>query len=85
MDFLQVIWDDENDPHGNVEHIAEHGLTMDDVDFVLTHPVSEGISKSSGMPIIWGFTPDETYIMVVYEQIDAETIRVITAYEVSEP
>jgi len=85
MDFVQVIWDDENDPYGNVEHIAEHGLTMDDVEFVLTHPISEGFSRSSGMPIVWGFTPDEVYIMVAYERIDAETIRVITAYEVPEP
>jgi hypothetical protein len=29
----QVIWDDE--PGGNVEHVAENGLTPDEVDEVL--------------------------------------------------
>jgi hypothetical protein len=30
---VTVIWDDE--PSGNVDHIAEHGLTPDEVDEVL--------------------------------------------------
>jgi len=85
MDFLQIIWDNEDDPDGNVEHIDEHGLTVDDVESVLANPTSEGISKSSGLPAVWGYTPDETYIMVVFEQIDPTAIRVVTAYEVREP
>lgn len=32
----QVIWDDE--PDGNVDHVAEHGLTPDEVDAVLLDP-----------------------------------------------
>jgi hypothetical protein len=30
------------------------------------------------------YTPGGDYIIVVYEQIDADTIRVVTAYEVPE-
>ena len=72
-------------PHGNVQHIADHGLTVEDVEHVLTHPCSEGVGRSTGLPVVWGYTPDDRYIIVVYEKVDQETIRVITAYEVPEP
>ena len=32
-----------------------------------------------------GYTLEGSYIMVVYDQIDDDTIRVVTAYEVPEP
>jgi uncharacterized DUF497 family protein len=85
MDFFQIIWDDENDPNGNVEHIAGHGLTMEDVEYVLRNPINEGVSRSSRFPVIWGYTADEVFIIVVYEQVGEGAVRVITAYEVPEP
>ncbi len=85
MDFFQIIWDDEDDPSGNVEHIAEHGLTVDDVDLVLLNPAEKGTSRSTGLPVVWGYTPDRIYIMVVYEEIDEGVVRVVTASEVPEP
>ncbi len=57
----------KKDPDGNVEHIAEHGLTMDDVEHVLANPSSEGVSRSSGLPVAWGYTPDDRYIIGFYE------------------
>ena len=85
MDFFRALWDDPDDLDGNVEHIAEHGLTIDDVEEVLENPSSEGHSKSSGLPCLWGYTPDGRYIIVVCEVIDEDTIRVVTAYDVPEP
>lgn len=85
MEFIRVFWDDPNDLDGNVEHIAEHGLTIEDVEEVLGEPASTGLSKSSGLPCLWGYTPDGRYILVVYEAVDDESIRVVTAYEVPEP
>lgn len=85
MEFLRILWDDENDSDGNVQHIAEHDLAIEDVEHVLACPSSKGVSKSTGLPVVWGYTPDERYVIVVYEVVDGETIRVITAYEVSEP
>lgn len=58
MDFFRIIWDDENDPNGNVEHTAQHGFTIEDVEHVLANPTSEGISKSTGIPVVWGYTAD---------------------------
>ena len=85
MVYSSIIWDDANDPEGNIHHIAEHDLTIDDVEEVLAAPASEGRSNSSGCPAIWGHVPDGRFIIVVFEAIDQDRIRVVTAYEVSEP
>lgn len=85
MEFFSIAWDDETDPQGNIEHIAGHGLTVDEVEHVLENPSSTGQSRSSGLPVVWGYTPDGRYIIVVYEEIAEDTIRVITAYDVPEP
>ena len=85
MRFLQVIWDEDDQPDGNVQHIAEHGLTMEDVEYVLENPTDEVTSGSTGRPCCFGYTPGGEYIIVVYEQINEETIYPVTAYEVSEP
>ena len=85
MDLFRILWDDPDDPDGNVQHIAEHGLELEDVEEALFNPTSEGTSDSSGRPCVWGYTLEGLYIIVVYEQIDADMIRVLTAYEVPEP
>ena len=48
MQFFQVIWDDEDNPEGNVQHVAEHGLTVEDVEHVLENPTEEGVSSATG-------------------------------------
>ncbi|HYV34762.1 MAG TPA: DUF4258 domain-containing protein [Gemmataceae bacterium] len=84
MNIFRIIWDDPDDPDGNVQHIAEHGLSIDDVEEALTNSTSEGTSASSGRPCAWGYTLENIHIIVVYDQIDEDTIRVVTAYEVPE-
>ena len=81
---MELFWDREDDPDGNVEHIAEHDLTVEDVEYVLKNPTAEGTSKSTGFPAAWGYTLDDRYIIVVYEEVAEKTVRVITAYEVPE-
>jgi uncharacterized DUF497 family protein len=85
MSYTTIFWDEEDDPDGNVQHIGEHDLTVDDVETVLSAPTSEGISQSTGLPTVWGYAPDGRFIIVVFEQIDKDCIRVVTAYEVPEP
>jgi uncharacterized DUF497 family protein len=84
MDFFSIFWDLDQDPTGNVQHIAENDLTKEDVEAVLVNPTAEGKSRSSGRASAWGYTPDGRYIMVVYE-IEGDIIRPVTAYEVEEP
>jgi uncharacterized DUF497 family protein len=85
MKYSSIIWDEEDDPNGNVQHIGEHDLTIEDVEEVLAAPTSEGQSKSTGFPGVWGHAPDGRFIIVVFEEIDDDTVRVVTAYEVPEP
>jgi hypothetical protein len=60
-------------------------LSIEDVEEVLENPTSEGTSGSTGRSCVWGYTLEGLYIIVVYDEIDEDTIRVRTAYEVPEP
>jgi uncharacterized DUF497 family protein len=80
--WQQIIWNDE--PGGNIEHIEEHGLTVDDVEHVLANPESEEVSRSSGLPCVFGATPDGRFIIVIFELVDEDAIYPVTAYEVPE-
>ena len=82
--MCQIIWDDGED--GNIEHIEEHGLTIEDVEHVLEFPENEDVSKSSGFPVAFGYTPSGEYIIVIYEyDKEGPAIRPVTAYPVREP
>jgi uncharacterized DUF497 family protein len=83
MSWTHVIWDDS--PGGNVQHVEEHDLTTDDVDYVLENYESMDTSRTSGRPCVFGSVPDGRYIVVVYEEVDSETVLPVTAYEVPEP
>lgn len=81
MPWLDIIWE-RSEPDGNVAHIAEHGITPDEVEQVLLNPEFEGRSASTGRPFAEGYTVARRYIMVVFERIDDVTVYPITAYEV---
>ena len=85
MRYFQIIWDDDDDETGNVAHIAEHGLTPEDVEYVIENPEVEETSHSSGRPCMFGYTPGGDYIVVIYDLVADDTIYPITAYEVPEP
>jgi uncharacterized DUF497 family protein len=82
-----VDWDDPNDPHGNTSHVAEHGLTPDEVESVLLAPRSiQEVSRSTERPAVFGTTFTGKHIVVIFEWLheDEPTIvRPVTAYEVN--
>jgi len=81
---VDIIWDLDDDPQGNVQHVADHGLTKDDVRWVFENPVGHDTSRSSGRPLVFGYTQDDVFIVVVYEQVDGHTVYPVTAYEIEE-
>jgi uncharacterized DUF497 family protein len=83
MPYYEIFWNFE-DENGNVAHIAEHDLTPDDVNAVLMNPEETRVSRSSGRPIAFGYTPDGRYICVVYEEIDEFTLYPVGAFEVGD-
>ncbi len=81
MEYTSILWDLDDDPDGNVQHVFEHGLTKEEVEEVLEQPLGVEFSRSSGEPIAFGETTTGRLIAVVYDEIDADTARPITAYE----
>jgi hypothetical protein len=79
FDYLWLEGDE-----GNIEHIAEHDLTTDDIEYVIENYISERTSRSSGRPMRFGFTPDGRYIAVIFEWINDATVYPVTAYEVED-
>jgi uncharacterized DUF497 family protein len=79
-----AIWDMEDDPRGNVRHVAEHGLTPEDVEDVLFGVHELDTSRSSGSPIALGFTSRGEYICVVFEWVDDDAVYPVTAYSLEE-
>jgi hypothetical protein len=84
MKYTRFFWDAADDPDGNVQHVAEHDLTVDDVAAVSSAPVSQGNSNSSGLPAVWGYVPGGRFVIVIFEEIDEDSVYVVTAYPVPE-
>jgi len=83
-----VNWDLDDDPDGNVQHIAEHGVTVEEVEEVLNDPNTRTArSRRSGRPQAFGSTSTGKYITVIWEEVsdDPRMISPITAYEVPPP
>lgn len=81
MRFAAILWDMDDDPDGNVQHCADHGVTREEVEEVLENAMDFDISRSSGRPVVFGNTSTGRHLMVVYESVDANTVYPITAYE----
>ena len=82
LNFTSIIWDSDDDPQGNVQHIAKHNLTVEEVEEVLQNATDMDTSRSSGRPVVFGDTVAGRHIIVVYEMIDVSTVYPITAYDV---
>jgi len=82
MPFDRIIWDLDDDPDGNVHHCAEHGVTPEEVEEVFQNATDADASRSSGRPVLFGDTRVGRHLMVVYEEIDADTVYPVPAYEV---
>jgi uncharacterized DUF497 family protein len=82
MPFDSIIWDLDDDPDGNVQHCAEHGVTKEEVEEVFENATDADISQSTGRPVVFGDTSTGRHLIVVYEEVDADTVYPVTAYDV---
>jgi uncharacterized DUF497 family protein len=83
-----ILWDLEDDPDGNVRHLAEHGITVDEAESVLNDPRSRSArSRRTGRPQVFGWTHTGKLITVVWEEgnDDPRMVYPVTAYEVPPP
>jgi hypothetical protein len=72
----------DDDPRGNVQHIAEHDISKEEVEEVLEHPAGIERSRSSGLLMAFGETTTGRLIAVVYEDISDDSVYPVTAYEI---
>jgi uncharacterized DUF497 family protein len=69
---------------GNIQHIAQNGITMEEFEFILTdHRSRRGRSRSSARNTAWGTLPDGRQVIIVFdiESTNLLAIRPVTAYE----
>ena len=83
MWIAQILWDLDDDPDGNVQHIAEHGITIEEVEDVLYAAEDFVASYSSGRPITFGETSTGKYLAIVFDVVEEDPLAVypVTAYE----
>jgi hypothetical protein len=79
MPYYFFIWTPEI-----VEHLAEHDVTPEEFEAVVSNPDYEDVSRSTSNPLAFGSTSDGRYLCCVYRRIDGDTIEPIMAYEVEE-
>ncbi len=47
MASVECIWDLEDDPEGNVQHIAEHDVTLEEAEEVIQDRYEAAVSSQS--------------------------------------
>lgn len=78
MPFFHFIWSDEI-----IAHLKEHHVTPDEFEYVVQNPESLDESRSTGLPIAFGWTRDGRYLACIYEVLDDDyTVIPTTAYDV---
>ena len=81
---VMTVWDDS--PGGNVEHLAEHGVTPDEFEEVLAARFAAREVRE-GNPAHWlcrGYTRARRFLHIVFEYFeDDHVVNPVTAYEPS--
>lgn len=76
MPYFEYFWTEEI-----VQHLAEHGVSREEFETVVSNPDRTSVSRSSGRPCCWGTTMAGRQLFCVYEFLDDMTIIPVTAYE----
>jgi hypothetical protein len=85
---MEVIWDLPDDPKGNVQHLAEHGVTQEEVEEVLLNRRNpHTVSRTSGNRLVFGYTSTGRHVAIIYEKVldDPLTAYPLSAYDAPEP
>jgi uncharacterized DUF497 family protein len=67
-----------------IEHLAEHDVTPDEFEEIVSDPEYEDVSRSSGNPLAIGYTNEGRHLCCVFRLLDEDTIEPVTAYEVND-
>lgn len=79
MPYYFFLWTPEIE-----EHLAEHDVTQDEFEEVVSNPDFEDVSRSTGNPMAFGRTSEGRPLCCVFRRLNNDTIEPITAYDVGE-
>jgi hypothetical protein len=82
MPFDSIIWDLDDDPDGNVQHCAEHGVTKEEVEEVFQNATDADVSRSSGQPVVFGDARTGRHLYGGIRRNRRGYRRPVTAYDV---
>lgn len=70
------------DPETGVPHIYDHGVTEDEVEWILAHPSEDGPSSRGSRQAV-GQTKNGRYLRVIYvPDEEGDGVFVVTAYPI---
>jgi hypothetical protein len=67
-----------------IEHLAEHEVSPEEFEHIVSNPDYQAISRSSGNPLAFGSTTEGRHLCCVFRRLDDDLIEPIIAYEVEE-
>lgn len=77
---MTFLWDEEDDPRGNVAHIRRRRLTMEDIEHAVEHGTTDpDVSNMSGWPVLYGPAEDGRMVEVSFRWEEPVTIYVLDA------
>ncbi|MCU0958980.1 MAG: DUF4258 domain-containing protein [Pirellulaceae bacterium] len=76
MPYYFFIWTPEI-----VEHLAEHDVTPEEFEEVVSSPDWEDRSRSTDNRLVFGSTSDGRILCCVFKRCDEDTIEPVTAYD----
>ncbi len=79
MPFYSFIWTPEI-----IDHLAEHDVSQEDFETIVSNPESEDVSRTTGKPIAFGTTSDGRSLCCVFRRIGDDIIEPVTAFDVGE-
>jgi len=79
MPFYFFVWTPDI-----VTHLAEHDISPEEFEEVVTNPDYEDISRSTGNPVAFGWTATERYLCCVFKRLEDDLIEPVTAYDVGD-
>jgi len=66
------------------EHLAEHHVSPEEFEAVVSDPAFEDVSRSTGNPIAFGSTDEGRHLCCVDRRLDEDSIEPVTACDAGE-
>ena len=79
MPYYFFVWTPEM-----IAHLAEHEVSPEEFEEVVSDPDYEDVSRSTGNPIAFGRTPAGRLLCCVFKRLGNDMIEPVTAYDVGQ-